>query len=59
MLTPATVAIAVVNRPTNSEMRAPYRIRMNRSRPTPSVPSQKPLTPGPTGFPDRSCPVSG
>ena len=33
MLTPATVAIAVVKIPTNSETRAPYRIRTSRSRP--------------------------
>ncbi len=57
--TPATVPIAVVTKPTNREMRAPYRIRMNRSRPVPSLPSQKPAVPGPTGLPAASSPVFG
>src|SRR5580700_4663514 len=58
-VTPASTPIAVVKKPTNSEMRAPYRIRMSRSRPVPSVPSQKPLVPGPTGLPAASSPVVG
>ncbi len=57
--TPATVPMAVVTNPTNSEMRAPYRIRMNRSRPVPSVPSQNPAVPGGTGLPAAVSPLFG
>ena len=59
MVTPKVAAIRVVNTPTNSEIRAPYRIRMNRSRPVPSEPSQNPFVMGPIGLPTASSPVSG
>src|SRR5215472_985912 len=58
MATPRTVPITVVRTPTNSEMRAPYRIRTNRSRPSSSAPSQNCL-PGPTGTPVAEMPVLG
>ena len=56
--TPATVPIAVVTTPTKSEIRAPYKIRTNRSRPSSSAPSQNVL-PGPAGAPVIDIPVFG
>ena len=49
-VTPTTVASPVAPRATMSEVRAPYRVRMNMSRPTWSPPNQNvPL--GPLGRP--------
>ena len=55
--TPRTTLIMVASTPTIREIRAPYRILMNRSRPLLSVPSQNvPL--GATGPPFAFSPMS-